>query len=84
MSNIRPARTDVIPRIIQLIADQLNMHPQSIRPDMLFADMNADIIDVTEIIFSVEEEFNVDILEFSDDFNTVQDLIDRVEKELQP
>jgi acyl carrier protein len=82
--HIRQARTDVIPRIIDLVAYQVNTHPQSVRAEMSFAELNADIIDITEIILSVEEEFNVDILEFSDDFNTVQDLIDRVEKELQP
>lgn len=45
-----------------IVADQLGVEPEKIVPDAEFvADLNADSLDLVELIMSLEEEFGVEI-----------------------
>jgi acyl carrier protein len=65
-------------RLKKIIADQLSVGEDEVVPEASFIeDLNADSLDLVELIMSLEEEFNVKI---SDDdaekIRTVQDAMD--------
>lgn len=72
----------VLEKLSKIIADQLNMEQSSItQSTLLKEDLNADSLDIVEIIMSVEEEFGIQI----DDedalgFKTVGDVVGYIEK----
>jgi acyl carrier protein len=49
-------------RVQAIIAEQLGVEPEKITPDAEFvADLNADSLDLVELIMSLEEEFSIEI-----------------------
>ena len=74
---------EVKERVINVLSDKLGYYTTELRGDMnLVNDLGADSLDLAEIIMGLEEEFGVKIdgSEFGD-INTVNDLIEKVEKE---
>src|ERR687888_1075096 len=65
-------------RLKKIIAEQLSVNEEDITPDASFIeDLNADSLDLVELIMSLEEEFNVKISdEEAEKIRTVQDAID--------
>lgn len=64
-------------KLINLIAETLGVKSENIKEDSRFIeDLGADSLDVTELMLSIEDQFNVKI---SDDevgkFKTVKDLM---------
>ena len=73
----------VFERVRKIIAEQLGVEEDEIKPETSFVeDLNADSLDLVELIMSMEEEFSKDgkTLEISDDdaekIATVQDAVD--------
>lgn len=69
-------------RILEIIAAQFTMGVASLNPKMDFRDdLNADSIDLVELIMTMEDEFGIQV---SDDdikkLNTIEDVIDYVEE----
>lgn len=69
-------------RILEIIAAQFTMDVSSLNPKMDFRDdLNADSIDLVELIMTMEDEFGIQV---SDDdikkLNTIEDVIDYVEE----
>ena len=49
-------------KIIQLIADQLNIKPEEIKPEQEFIkDLKADSLDIVELVMNMEDHFNLQI-----------------------
>ncbi len=69
-------------KVCALLADQLNIPAESIKPtDDITADLNADSIDVVEMLMNLEEEYGVKMPEESfENIKTVQDVVDVLEK----
>ena len=65
-------------RLKKIIAEQLSVAEEDITPEAHFIeDLNADSLDLVELIMSLEEEFGVKIPdEDADKIQTVQDAID--------
>jgi acyl carrier protein len=65
-------------RLKKIIAEQLSVNEEDITPDASFIDdLNADSLDLVELIMSLEEEFGVKISdEDAEKIQTVQDAID--------
>ena len=65
-------------RLKKIIADQLSVSEEEITPEASFIeDLNADSLDLVELIMSLEEEFGVKISdEDAEKIQTVQDAID--------
>ena len=58
------AKSDVFPRIQEIIAKQLKKPAGAVTPkSKLQTDLGADSLDAMEIIFQLEEEFNIKISE---------------------
>ncbi len=69
-----------IEKIRDIIATTLNMDPEEVTPDKSFAeDLDADSLDLAEIIMAIEDEFGVTIPdEILEKVVTVQDAYDLV------
>jgi acyl carrier protein len=65
-------------RLRKIIAEQLSVSEEEVTPEASFIeDLNADSLDLVELIMSLEEEFNVKISdEDAERIRTVQDAID--------
>ncbi|MDA7951572.1 MAG: acyl carrier protein [Pirellulaceae bacterium] len=49
-------------RVINIVAEQLGRDPDTIKPESTFEnDLQADSLDVVEIVMNLEEEFDIDI-----------------------
>ncbi len=71
----------MLEKISELIADQLGIDASTITPDSKFTDdLNADSLDLFELVMAIEEEYGVEIpSEDLEGISTVQDVIDYVE-----
>ncbi len=72
-------------RLKKIIADQLSVNEEDITPEASFIeDLNADSLDLVELIMSLEEEFGVKISdEDAEKIRTVQDAVDYIEEKQQ-
>jgi acyl carrier protein len=66
--------------VIALVAEQLGVDPTEVTPSKSFVeDLNADSLDLTELIMTLEEKFNIEIPEDkAEKLKTVKDVIDFV------
>lgn len=68
-------------RILEIIAEQFNMDVDELDEDMSFQDdLNADSIELVELVMTIEEEFETEVSEEDlEKLKTVGDVIDYVE-----
>jgi len=72
----------VFEKVAKLLAEQLDADYESITPDTnILDDLNADSLDVVEMLMSLEEEFNITVPE-EDAVNikTVGDIVKLIEE----
>ena len=48
-------------KIRDIVAEQLNVEPESITMETRFDELNADSLDVVEVIMTLEQEFDIQI-----------------------
>lgn len=75
----------VLERVRDIAAEKLSVEPSEVNPDSSFTeDLNADSLDVVELIMAIEEEFGSDDtpLEISDEdaegIKTVNDAVEYI------
>ncbi|WP_019138136.1 MULTISPECIES: acyl carrier protein [Peptoniphilus] len=68
-------------RILQIIAEQFNIDKDELKEDMNFQDdLNADSIELVELVMTIEEEFETEVSEEDlERLKTIGDVIDYVE-----
>lgn len=68
--------------IIEIVAEQLGVDINEVSPEKSFVeDLNADSLDLTELIMMFEERFNISIPEEeAEKLKTVKDVIDYMAK----
>ena len=66
--------------IAKLIADTKDMDVAGIKPEMTFAEMGLDSLDVAELVMNMEDEMGVTI-EISPSLKTVQDVAALVDEQ---
>ena len=68
--------------ILKLIADEFNMDVSDLREDMSFQDdLNADSIELVELIMSIEDELDVQVDdEKIEELKTIGDVLEYVEE----
>ena len=73
-------------RVIAVIADELRLEIDEVEPEHnLVYNLDADSLDLIELLMSLEEEFDVCISdEDAMDVRTVQDVINMVSKYVEP
>ena len=69
-------------RLKQIVAEQLGVDESEVTPQASFVDdLNADSLDLVELIMSLEEEFGMEIPdEDAERIRTVQEAVDYVEE----
>ena len=70
------ASTDTLDRTLRVLREHLGVEEMRLRPTAkLIDDLDADSLDVVEIVMSVEEEFNIEIPdEAAEKLSTVQEI----------
>lgn len=68
--------------VIEIVVEQLGIDPEDVTPEKSFVeDLNADSLDLTELIMTFEERFGHEISEEeAEKLKTVGDVIDYIEK----
>ena len=65
-------------RLKKIIVEQLGLEPDDVTPEAAFVeDLNADSLDLVELIMSLEEEFGMEISD--EDAEKIQKVSDAVE-----
>lgn len=66
----------------KILANQLNLDTKDITPEKeVVKDLGADSLDVVEILMTMSEEYGVEIPdEEAMEIKTVQDIVDRIDK----
>ncbi len=72
-------------RLKKLIVEQLGVDEDEVKPQASFVeDLNADSLDLVELIMSLEEEFGMEISdEDAEKIQKVQDAVDYIEEHQQ-
>lgn len=67
-------------KIIDIIAQKLNLSKDQIKPDAAFTeDLGADSLDLVELVMAMEETFNMEVPdEDAEKLRTVKDVIEYV------
>ncbi len=52
---------DYLNKIREIVAEQLNIKPESITMETSFDELDADSLDVVEVIMALEDEFGIEI-----------------------
>ena len=73
---------DTYDRLKKIVVEQLGVDEEQAVPEASFVDdLNADSLDLVELIMSLEEEFGAEISdEDAEKIRTVQDAVDYVEE----
>ena len=71
-------------RLKKLVVEQLGVEEDEVKPEASFVDdLNADSLDLVELIMSLEEEFGTEISdEDAEKIRTVQDAVDYIDERL--
>ena len=77
--------SDIAARVKKLVAEQLGVEEAVVLPESRFQqDLNADSLDVVELVMKVEEEFEMTVAdEEAQEIRTVGDLIAFIEKKMK-
>ena len=73
--------------VIEIIAKQVNRDPATVKRDDRLADLDIQSLDVAEIVFAIEEKFDIEVPYNANDtnaagisFDTVGDVVDGIAK----
>jgi len=71
---------DIFEKVRGLICEQLNADEAKISMDTTFEDLDADSLDIVELVMALEEEFNLEISdEEVENIRTVGDVVRYIE-----
>lgn len=52
---------DIFEKVRDIVIDQLNVEADEVKLETSFEDLNADSLDVVEMVMALEEEFDIEI-----------------------
>ena len=68
-------------RVIEIVCEKLDKSPDAVTPETRFVDdLQADSLEIAELLMEFEDEFELDIPQDEDAINTVGDAIAYIEK----
>ncbi|MCK9176486.1 MAG: acyl carrier protein [Clostridiales bacterium] len=77
-------KQEILERIQKILADQLSIEPETIEmTSNIIEDLNADSLDIVELVMSLEAEFDMAIMdEEAERIRTVGDAVDFIHAHL--
>jgi acyl carrier protein len=74
---------DIFEKVRSLISEQLDIDEDKITPETTFEDIDADSLDVVELVMALEEEFDLEIAdEAVENIKTVADVVNYIEENI--
>ncbi|GAL95390.1 MAG: hypothetical protein RLZZ339_2622 [Cyanobacteriota bacterium] len=75
---------DIFDRVKKVVVDQLEVEPEKVTPEASFAnDLQADSLDVVELVMALEEEFDIEIPdEAAEQIDTVGKAVDHISEKV--
>jgi acyl carrier protein len=71
----------VFDKVKSIVVDQLGVEEEEIKLETTFAELNADSLDIVELIMALEEEFDLDIPdEEAEKIRTVGDAVSYIKE----
>ena len=79
------SKEEILTKLKPIIAEQLGVDEADVTPEASFTeDLNADSLDLVELIMSLEEEFNLEISdEDAEKIHTVGDALEYVQEHVE-
>ncbi len=76
--------SDVAQKVIKIVAEQLGVREEEVKPESSFVnDLGADSLDTVELVMALEDEFGMEIPdEDAEKISTVGDAIKYIEEKL--
>lgn len=72
---------NVFEKLVDLLAEYMEIDPQTITMDTTFKSLNLDSLDIAEMVLNVEDELNI-TLELDESMTTVKDIVRAIEAAL--
>ena len=72
---------NVFEKLVDLLAEYMEIDPQTITMDTTFKSLNLDSLDIAEMVLNVEDELNI-TLELDESMTTVKDIVGAIEAAL--
>ncbi|NLL58552.1 MAG: acyl carrier protein [Firmicutes bacterium] len=74
---------DIFEKVRSLISEQLDIDEDKITLETTFEDIDADSLDVVELVMALEEEFDLEIAdEAVENIKTVADVVNYIEENI--
>ena len=74
---------DIFEKVRSLISEQLDIDEDKITPETTFEDIDADSLDVVELVMALEEEFDLEIAdEAVENIKTLADVVNYIEESI--
>ena len=74
---------DIFEKVKGMIVEQLGVEEDEVKSSATFKDLNADSLDVVELVMAMEEEFDLEISdEEVENIRTVEDVVNYIEKNI--
>jgi acyl carrier protein len=69
-------KMDIYEKVKAIVMEQLGVDEEEITPTTTFQALNADSLDIVELVMALEEEFNIDIAdEEVENIQTIEDIV---------
>ena len=80
-----PTVTEIEEKVIQVVSEQLSVDKGEVKRETSFVnDLNADSLDIVELVMELEDEFDLTIPdEEAEKLNTVGEAVDYIQKHLE-
>ncbi|TRV05647.1 MAG: acyl carrier protein [Microcystis wesenbergii Mw_MB_S_20031200_S109] len=75
---------EIFDRVKKVVVEQLEVEPEKVTPEASFAnDLQADSLDVVELVMALEEEFDIEIPdEAAEKIDTVGKAVDHISEKV--
>jgi len=75
---------DTLEKVKKIVSEQLEVDAEQVTPEARFADdLNADSLDVVELVMALEDEFDIEIPdEEAEKILTVQDAVNYIDSQV--
>lgn len=72
---------DIYEKVKEMIVEQLGVDEEEVSPSKTFRELNADSLDVVELVMAIEEEFDLEISdEEVENIRSVEDAVNYIQE----